>query len=117
MENVIFMNISCHHIHLKVLSCFLLSFMYISSILQYLVSMASMGCCTGAKPCVTVNSSLEVETLEEASCSLEPDEAEDEEVTLAPRPSPVPVRAAVTRHTALTRYQHICFPKIFYPIP
>ena len=88
---------------------------YISSILQYLLSMASMGCCTGAKPCVTVNSSLEVETLEEASCSLEPDEpAEDEEVTLAPRPSPVPVRAAVTRHTALTRYQIICCPKIFY---
>ena len=88
---------------------------YISSILQYLLSMASMGCCTGAKPCVTVNSSLEVETLEEASCSLEPDEAEDEEVTLAPRPSPVPApRAAVTRHTALTRYKNICFPKIFY---
>ena len=87
---------------------------YISSILQYLLSMASMGCCTGAKPCVTVNSSLEVETLEEASCSLEPDDAEDEEVTLAPRPSPVPVRAAVTRHTTLTRYQNICFPKIFY---
>ena len=79
--------------------------------------MVSMGCCTGAKPCVTVNSSLEVETLEEASCSLEPDEAEDEEVTVAPRPSPVPVRAAVTRHTALTKYQHICFPKIFCPIP
>ena len=88
---------------------------YISSILQYLLSMASMGCCTGAKPCVTVNSSLEVETLEEASCSLEPDEAEDEEVTLAPRPSPVPApRAAVTRHIALARYQNICFPKIFY---
>ena len=87
---------------------------YISSILQYLLSLASMGCCTGAKPCVTVNSSLEVETLEEASCSLEPDEAEDEEVTLAPRPSPVPARAAVTRHIALTRYQNICFPKIFY---